>query len=198
LSIVFYKKNSSFINHDYSLTTNLDPYEASETAMALSSVQLRSPLARAAVDHCEQHITCKPSRYRTSDGSCNNMQYPEWGKSFTCFQRLLPPAYADGQSEPRKSIDGYPLPNPRVLSAVIHRDLNYPATYTHMVMQFGQFVAHDIAFTPSSRTKDGKMIQCCPWGSNRHPQCYPIPLPKEDPFYSKYEEDCMNFVRTAK
>ncbi|KPM09895.1 peroxidasin-like protein [Sarcoptes scabiei] len=181
------------------LTSNLDPYEVAETAMALSSIQLHSPLARQAVDRCEQSsIHCKPTKYRSADGSCNNLQYPDWGKSFTCFQRLLPPAYADGQSAPRKSISGGPLPNPRVLSSVIHRDLNYPATYTHMVMQFGQFIAHDIAFTPSSRTKDGKMIQCCPWGSNRHPQCYPIPLPKEDPFYSKYDEDCMNFVRTAK
>lgn len=182
------------------LTSNLDPYEASETAMALSSIQLHSPLARAAVDHCEseQHIYCRPSRYRNADGSCNNLRYPNWGKSFTCFQRLLPPAYADGQSAPRVSITGYPLPNPRVLSAVVHRDLNYPATYTHMVMQYGQFFAHDITFTPSSRTKEGKMIQCCPFGSNAHQQCYPIRIPKEDPFFSKYEEDCMNFVRTAK
>lgn len=42
------------------------------------------------------------------------------------------------------------------------------------------------------------MIQCCPLGSNHHPQCYPIHVAKEDPFYSKYEETCMNFVRTAK
>lgn len=144
-------------------------------------------------------------------------RYTSWGKSFTCFQRLLPPAYADGQSAPRVSTTGYPLPNPRVLSAVVHRDLNYPATYTHMVMQYGQFFAHDITFTPSSRTskssvgslvmpgtdyetftEEGKMIQCCPFGSNHHQQCYPIRIPKEDPFFSKYEEDCMNFVRTAK
>lgn len=106
-----------------SLTSSLDPYEASETAMALESIQLHSPLARAAVDRCEseQHIYCKPSRYRTADGSCNNLRYPTWGKSFTCFQRLLPPAYSDGQSAPRVSTTGYPLPNPRVLSAVIHK-----------------------------------------------------------------------------
>ena len=124
--------------------------------MALQSVQLHSPLARAAVDRCESelHIYCKPSRYRTADGSCNNLRYPTWGKSFTCFQRLLPPAYSDGQSAPRVSVTGYPLPNPRLLSAVVHRDLNYPATYTHMVMQFGRFFAHDITFTPSSRTSN--------------------------------------------
>lgn len=42
------------------------------------------------------------------------------------------------------------------------------------------------------------MIQCCPFGSNHHPQCFPIPIPDGDSFYSKYEESCMNFVRTAK
>lgn len=138
----------------YSLTSNLDPYEAAETAMALNSIQFNSPLARSSVERCEmeQHVYCRPSKYRTADGSCNNLRYPNWGKSFSCFQRLLPPAYADGQSAPRVSVAGYPLPNPRVLSQVIHRDLNYPATYTHMVMQYGQFLSHDITFTPGSRT----------------------------------------------
>lgn len=42
------------------------------------------------------------------------------------------------------------------------------------------------------------MIQCCPFGSNHHPQCLPIRIPDGDPFYSKYQENCMNFVRTAK
>lgn len=138
----------------HSLTANMDPYEASETAMAMNAIEFHSPMARSAADKCESehHVYCEPSKYRTADGSCNNLRYPSWGKAFTCFQRLLPPAYADGQSAPRVSITGYPLPNPRVLSQVLHRDLNYPATYTHMVMQFGQFFAHDITFTPASRT----------------------------------------------
>src|SRR5256885_9858242 len=41
------------------------------------------------------------------------------------------------------------------------------------------------------------MIQCCPPKSNNHPQCYPILIPPDDPFYGEWEEDCLNFVRTA-
>ena len=41
------------------------------------------------------------------------------------------------------------------------------------------------------------MIQCCPPKSNNHPQCYPILIPQDDPFYGEWEEDCLNFVRTA-
>lgn len=48
-----------------------------------------------------------------------------------------------------------------------------------------------------SNEEDGKMIQCCPPKSNNHPQCYPILIPPDDPFYGEWEEDCLNFVRTA-
>ena len=131
-----------------------DPFEFAESAMALSSIPLQSAEARNAVHRCqaEQFVHCRPGPYRSADGSCNNLNHPTWGKSFTCFVRLIAPEYADGQSAPRISVTGHPLPNPRILSAVVHRDLNYPATYTHMVMQYGQFFSHDIAFTPSSRT----------------------------------------------
>lgn len=41
------------------------------------------------------------------------------------------------------------------------------------------------------------MIQCCPPDVNSHPQCYPIQVAHDDPFYGAYKEDCLNFVRTA-
>lgn len=132
-----------------------DPMEVAATGIALARLQLVSPETRRAVDACKESLEyyCNPhSPYRTSDGSCNNLQYPTWGSAFTCFTRLLPPAYADGLQEPRIAHSGHPLPNARLLSSVIHKDLNYPATYTHMTMQYGQFFSHDIAFTPSSRT----------------------------------------------
>jgi len=134
-----------------------DPMEAAATGYALRSVELNSPDARRVVDQCKdmQQFQCDPyKRFRTSDGTCNNLYNPQWGKAAGCFSRLLPPDYADGLVAPRVSVTGGPLPNPRILSAVLHRDLNYPATYTHFTMQYGQFFAHDIAFTPSSRTSE--------------------------------------------
>lgn len=129
--------------------------ERSDTNQLLSRIDLHLSEARHAVSRCEedQMIVCDPSfPYRHADGRCNNLQKPTWGKANTCFARLLPPDYSDGQGAPRISVTGHPLPNPRILSAIVHRDFNYPATYTHFVMQYGQFFAHDIAFTPSSRT----------------------------------------------
>lgn len=129
--------------------------ESLDSSQLLSRIDLHSSEARFAVSRCEedQTTTCDANfPYRHADGRCNNLQHPSWGKANTCFARLLAPDYSDGQSAPRISVTGHPLPNPRILSAIVHRDFNYPATYTHFVMQYGQFFAHDIAFTPSSRT----------------------------------------------
>ena len=33
---------------------------------------------------------------RSPDGTCNNIQHPEWGARLTPFTRLMPAAYEDG------------------------------------------------------------------------------------------------------
>jgi hypothetical protein len=89
----------------------------------LSPLQARDGLQKytlyntALSQHCPKIPVCnKKSKYRTIDGSCNNLDYPLWGKSLTQFTRLVPSAYADGLTELRKSIDGGPLPGPREVS----------------------------------------------------------------------------------
>lgn len=40
---------------------------------------------------------CEKSRYRSQDGSCNNLENPlRWGVSNTPFRRVLPASYGDG------------------------------------------------------------------------------------------------------
>lgn len=49
---------------------------------------------------------CSQSRYRTLDGSCNNLKYQFWGAAMQRYNRLLPPSYEDGISSPTVSITG--------------------------------------------------------------------------------------------
>ena len=95
------------IMFDQNSISTKDPMEAAATGYALRSMELNSPDARRAVDQCRdmQQMQCDPyKRFRTADGTCNNLYNPEWGKAAGCFSRLLPPDYADGLSAPRLSV----------------------------------------------------------------------------------------------
>ena len=71
------------------------------------------------------------------------------------MKRIIPPVYQDGRSVPRGGRHPSSLPNPRWISQKNHPDSDIPdPRYTHMVMQFGQFLDHDITLTP----KDGKSL----------------------------------------
>ena len=46
----------------------------------------------------EQTLPCDhTSKFRTMTGWCNNLNFPELGKSLRAFVRLLPPKYEDGR-----------------------------------------------------------------------------------------------------
>ena len=48
-------------------------------------------------DNLDQPIRCEEdNRYRTLNGSCNNLRHKSFGAAGTALSRLLPPAYADG------------------------------------------------------------------------------------------------------
>lgn len=131
---------------------------------------------------------CDPTTpYRTLSGHCNNLRNPSLGKSLTTFARLLPPAYEDGVSKPRStSVTGAPLPNPRVISTVIHPDIsNLHNRYTLMVMQFAQFLDHDLTMTPIHKGFQESIPSCrsCDSPHTVHPECSPIPVPPGDHFY---------------
>ena len=53
-------------------------------------------------DDCDfsQRITCDhTSKFRTNDGSCNNLAHPYWGMAETPLVRFLCSAYDDGCSK---------------------------------------------------------------------------------------------------
>ncbi|EFX82421.1 hypothetical protein DAPPUDRAFT_49291, partial [Daphnia pulex] len=156
---------------------------------------------------CPPPPVCKAvtSPYRTLDGSCNNIKQSTWGQSRTQLQRILSPDYANGIRLPRRAKNGGELPSPRLVSTSVVRDnLNHPhESNSYWVTQFGQFTDHDITQTVASKMDDLKDIECCaPDGQfldsrNVHPECLPIDIPANDPFFSRFGRRCMTFVRSA-
>jgi peroxidase len=98
------------------------------------------------------------SKYRTFDGTCNNLQHPLWGAASVPFNRIIKAKYWDteGCGEPHGfpgQLLAAPLPSPHLISKryVKHRKPgNRGGTFSHMMMQWGQFLDHDITFTAES------------------------------------------------
>ncbi|XP_042893245.1 peroxidase-like isoform X1 [Penaeus japonicus] len=161
-------------------------------------------------EFCDEHkIREKPTdceayrRYRSIDGTCNNVNNALWGATMTPLLRYLPPFYDDGVSAFRKARDGEDLPNPRFLSAELCLKRNVESTSMSLLhMTYGQFLDHDLDFSPVVKGEDGKDLPCCPdvLGDDPsliHPDCAPIAIPADDPFYAPFNQTCMEFVRSV-
>ncbi|MCA9797360.1 MAG: peroxidase, partial [Candidatus Eremiobacteraeota bacterium] len=85
---------------------------------------------------------------RRYDGGHNNLEHPDWGQTDSVLLRLTPPVYADGEQAP----SGDDRPNPREISnQILNERGRYldPRNLSGMVWAWGQFVDHDITFTPA-------------------------------------------------
>ncbi|XP_066595076.1 uncharacterized protein [Prorops nasuta] len=150
---------------------------------------------------------CPPAslKYRTSDGSCNNLEHLWWGSAMSSMQRFLPAAYQDGIQSVRRAKNGRPLPSAREVTNLIHQHRDVPlASITHMLMQWGQFVDHDITATAQSRGFNGTVPQCCLNGGAgfqppefMHPHCLPIAVSSQDNFFGSLGVRCLEFVRSG-
>lgn len=63
-----------------------------DPALALNIVRNQRP------DFCTAKLQdCNPLyKYRMVNGTCNNLDNPMWGASYTAMTRLLAPVYTDG------------------------------------------------------------------------------------------------------
>ncbi|XP_050497298.1 chorion peroxidase [Diabrotica virgifera virgifera] len=149
---------------------------------------------------CEDtRIECnKFHKYRSFNGSCNNLKKPqEYGVAFRRFRRMLPPDYADGISRPRVSKSGRPLPSSRTVSLIVHRPYyRDDPKFSVMLAVWGQFLDHDITATALSQKANGSTISCCDYNVFTSPECFPVQLDEEDPF-REYNVSCIEFVRSA-
>ncbi|VDM22860.1 unnamed protein product [Wuchereria bancrofti] len=142
--------------------------------------------------------------YRTMSGWCNNLQNPRFANAFGPLLHLLPPAYDDGIDIPRsKSITGHLLPSARVISNAIHFDLPIIyQNYSHMIMQFGQILDHELTHSPIEHGPDNEILNCTRCDSNEilSKHCMPLLIPLNDPFFPIYDENskrrCLPFTRS--
>ncbi|XP_066442244.1 peroxidasin homolog [Eleutherodactylus coqui] len=146
---------------------------------------------------------CFHQRYRTHDGTCNNLQHSTWGASLTAFQRLLKPTYQNGFNLPRglgvsEESGVLPLPLPRLVSTTMigSETITPDSQYTHMLMQWGQFLDHDMDQTvpalSMSRFSDNAP---CSHVCTNDPPCLPINIPENDPRGTTGR--CMFFARSS-
>ncbi|XP_014486409.1 PREDICTED: peroxidasin homolog [Dinoponera quadriceps] len=145
---------------------------------------------------------CFHNKYRTIDGSCNNLRHPTWGSSHTGFRRVLQPVYENGFSTPigwekSRRYFGYPKPAARLVSTTLisTHEITSDNRITHMVMQWGQFLDHDLDHAlPSVSSESWDGIDCKKSCDNAAP-CFPMEVPAGDPRISNRR--CIDFVRTS-
>ena len=94
---------------------------------------------------------------RRYDGSQNNPTEPDWNKSDTVFLRQTQTSYADGLDAP----SGLDRPNPRHISnQVMDQRGRYQDErgLSNMVWAWGQFLDHDVTFTPNPGAPDWNIV----------------------------------------
>lgn len=145
---------------------------------------------------------CYHGKYRSFDGSCNNFAHAMWGASLTGFRRILYPIYENGFSEPigwnrELKYNGFTLPSARLVSTSIitTTKITEDVKITHMTMQWGQWLDHDLDHSlPPVSVQSWDGVDCkktCDYAA----PCFPIDVPPNDPRVSNRR--CIDFIRTS-
>lgn len=142
--------------------------------------QLSGCMAHRIIPNCTENM-CYHLKYRSIDGTCNNLEHPSWGASLTGFRRLAKPIYENGLSTPigwekDRLYFGYPKPLARLVSTTVisTNEITQDDRITHMVMQWGQFLDHDLDHAiPSVSSESWDGVDCKKTCENTAP-CFPM------------------------
>lgn len=192
------------INAGMNLTTNATTGFSYDDLLSPEYLELLAQLSDCTAHRVTPNCTdmCYHAKYRTIDGTCNNLEKPLSGSSLSAFRRLLPPIYENGFNTPigwnkERKYNGFKLPSPRLVSTtLITTDvIEQDTAITHMVMQWGQFLDHDLDHAlPAVSAESWDGVDCkktCDFS----PPCYPIEVPENDPRVNNRR--CIDFVRSS-
>uniref|UniRef100_H2ZNT3 Thyroid peroxidase n=1 Tax=Ciona savignyi TaxID=51511 RepID=H2ZNT3_CIOSA len=141
---------------------------------------------------------------RTHTGQCNNKRNAYWGASNNPFVRWRAAQYENDFSTPmgwnsNRMYNGYRLPPVRQVSNDVMRTSNTQVTdplYSHMLVVWGQYIDHDIDFTPQSlSTSTFQGLTDCKTTCKNESPCFPMQVPSNDPRIST--ASCLPFFRSA-
>ncbi|XP_072405220.1 thyroid peroxidase [Chiloscyllium punctatum] len=186
-------------------------YKRSTNSTDLLSLEVLNALATTS--GCLPHVqplTCSNScfiqKYRLINGTCNNRNNPRWGSSNIALTRWLPPEYEDGYSQPKGwnpecLYRGFKLPLVRditnkILRTSVQTNMTEDHLYSHILVEWGQYIDHDFAFTPQSISLAAFVggVDCRSTCQNLNP-CFPIKVHQSDPHFKINE--CITFYRSS-
>ena len=149
-------------------------------------------------------------RFRTIDSTCNNLENPFLGAADTPLVRLIPSQYEDGISSLRGGLQSrkaeffeagpftpftQPNPSARHVSQTVIRNVSEDEALTHIAMQWGQFLDHDMSITPEQEDECSEKAEECEFTNI----CEPIQVADRDPIFGVGTDNnghCMAFSRS--
>ena len=215
-----HKAEAELMKHHYK--SELESTDKTVKAEALAKVAFHRPgsfLTKEEIAHIQQetmaecHTVPEPDctltanqMIRTIDGTCNNLGKPALAAAGTNFRRIIPPHYEDGIQKPRGTLQRrnmsllgegpFDPPNPSAREAsrniLQSRAIDDP-NHSHMIMQWGQFLDHDLDLAPEQSEEECPLESCVVTE-----ECSPIAVvenPDGDPTFGG--EECMFFPRSV-